>query len=96
MKKAHLRHPSSGWVPGALARRCDVWTKYASDPPAVGARGSRAAWHLDLFEQPSGKRVFQHPAKSWGNATASATSSMRLIPAANSHNWQTLGVPRQA
>jgi len=30
LKKAHLRHPSSGWVPGALARRCDVRTKYAS------------------------------------------------------------------
>ena len=30
LKKAHLRHPSSGWVPGALARRYDVRTKYAS------------------------------------------------------------------
>ncbi len=30
LKKAHLRHPSSEWVPGALARRCDVRTKYAS------------------------------------------------------------------
>ena len=30
LKKAHLRHPSSGWVPGALPRRCDVRSKYAS------------------------------------------------------------------
>jgi hypothetical protein len=58
-KKTHLRHPSSGWVPGALARRCDVRTKYASDPPPVGARASRAALYLDLFEEPGGKRVFQ-------------------------------------
>jgi len=28
--------------------------------------------------------------------TASAMSSMPLIPVANPHNWQTLGVPRQA
>src|SRR3972149_254378 len=42
----------------ALARRCDVRTKYASH------LASRAALHLDLFEQPGRKRVFQHPARS--------------------------------
>jgi len=40
----------------ALARRCDVRTKYASHP------ASRSALHLDLFEQPEQKRVSQHPA----------------------------------
>ena len=39
------------------ARRCDVRTKYASH------LASRAALHLDLFEQPGQKRVFQQPAK---------------------------------
>src|SRR3972149_9136038 len=36
---------------GALARRCDVRTNYASH------LASRAALHLDLFEQPGQKRV---------------------------------------
>jgi hypothetical protein len=37
---------------GALAWRCDVRVEYAS------RRASRAALHLDIFEQPGRKRVF--------------------------------------
>jgi hypothetical protein len=46
---------------GALARRCDVRTKYAS------RRASRAALHLDLFEQPAEEQVFQRPARRNGS-----------------------------
>jgi hypothetical protein len=56
-----------GWGVGALGHRsppprrrrvgCDVRTKYASH------LASRAALHLDLFEQPAGERVFQQAAK---------------------------------
>jgi hypothetical protein len=50
LKKAHLRR----WHAGALAA---AYRKYASLGPA------RAALHLDLFEQPGRKQVFQQPAK---------------------------------
>ena len=50
LKKAHLRR----WHAGALAA---AYRKYASLGPA------RAAWHLDLFEQPEQKRAFQQPAR---------------------------------
>ena len=56
-KKAHLRHPSSGWVPGALARRGGVRHQYASRPT------SRAALRPDLFERPGREGVFHQPVR---------------------------------
>ncbi len=35
-----------------------AYAEYASDPPSVGARTSRAALHLDLFERPVGSERF--------------------------------------
>jgi len=61
--------PSSGRVPRALARRCDVRGKYASHRvpipmgahPADGYPAPRLAF--GPFEQPERKQVFQHPAR---------------------------------
>jgi hypothetical protein len=52
LKKAHLRR----WRARALAA---AYAEYASDPPSVGTPASPAALHLDLFEQPGRKWVFQ-------------------------------------
>jgi hypothetical protein len=49
LKKAHLRR----WLTRALVA---AYLEYASLGPA------RAALHLDLFEQPGEKRIFQQPA----------------------------------
>jgi hypothetical protein len=50
LKKAHLLR----WLTRALVA---AYLEYASLGP------SRAALHLDLFEQPDRQRVFQHPAR---------------------------------
>ena len=56
LKKAHLRR----WHAGALAA---AYRKYAWTQLRWVPRPARAAWHLDLFEQPERKRVFQQPTK---------------------------------
>jgi hypothetical protein len=87
LKKAHLRRPTCGGYPRAPAtlRRT---RKYAS------RLGSRTALHLDLFEQPGRKQVFQHLARTewctWCGPTSSpvrffgASPIYRAIPAATS------------
>ena len=42
----------------ALGHSLAAYLEYAS------LRPSRAAWHLDLFEQPGEKRVYPYPANS--------------------------------
>jgi hypothetical protein len=56
LKKAHLRR----WHAGALAA---AYRKYAWTHLRWVPRPARAALHLDLFEQPGRKQVFQQPAK---------------------------------
>ena len=60
----------------ALARRCDVRvsTPRTGYPfgwvPILRMGTRRAALHLNLFDQPERKRVFQHPANSEQDACA--------------------------
>ena len=80
LKKA--RHLSPLPTRRPRVRRCRAralaaaYQKYTSDPPSAGTPASRAALHLDLFEQPPKERVFQQPAKR-GPACAAATRARR-------------------
>ncbi len=72
-----------------LARRCDVRTKYAS------LLASRAALHLDIFEQPGQERVFQRPAKVMltfflliGIPSCGALLALGLAAFVLSRNWR--------
>jgi hypothetical protein len=58
LKKAHLRR----WRARAALRRTDQVRLAPAPILRMGTR--RAALHLDLFEQPGQKRVFQHPART--------------------------------
>src|SRR3972149_5235676 len=76
----------------ALARRCDVRTKYASH------LASRAALHPDLFEQPGQKQVFQHPASPDQKTqppvpTAAAVGAPRTPRTAPAISWLVWGPP---
>jgi hypothetical protein len=62
LKKAHLRR----WRARAALRRTDQVRLAPAPILRMGTR--RAALHLDLFEQPGGKRVLQHPAKASDNS----------------------------
>ena len=56
LKKAHVLR----WRASALAA---AYIEYAWTQLRRAPRLRRAALHLDLFEQPGRKRVFQHPAR---------------------------------
>jgi hypothetical protein len=66
LKKAHLRRPTFGGYPRARAalRRTDQLRLAPAPILRMGTR--RAALHMDLFEQPGQKRVFQHPVTVFG------------------------------
>ena len=71
--------------------RCDVRSEYASRLAGYPSKMGDAALHLDLFERPGEKRIFQHPPRGVGRGrrgrahreasrirwTSSAEGSMR-------------------
>ena len=85
-----MGRPSPGWVPGTLGHSLRRTRRTPLTYLRWVPRPSRDAWHLDLFEQPERKWVFQHPAKWWrrrgrpervGRGTRTVTS--KSIPTEN-------------